>query len=74
MDWKRPSASACRSPCSGSTNWPRSIPGRIWIGEGFASNSLISGPAYRRFVTPYQRAVVERILRRRQAVDLAYLR
>jgi MtaA/CmuA family methyltransferase len=36
-------------------------PGCIWIGEGFASNSLISGLAYRRFVMPYQRAVVERI-------------
>jgi MtaA/CmuA family methyltransferase len=36
-------------------------PGCIWIGEGFASNSLVSGATYRRFVVPYERAVVERI-------------
>jgi uroporphyrinogen decarboxylase len=36
-------------------------PGCIWIGEGFASNSLIDRESYRRFVVPYERQVVERI-------------
>jgi MtaA/CmuA family methyltransferase len=36
-------------------------PGCIWIGEGFASNSLVGRDTYRRFVMPYERAVVERI-------------
>ena len=38
-------------------------PGCIWIGEGFASNSLVGDPTYRRFVMPYERQVVERIHR-----------
>lgn len=36
-------------------------PGCIWIGEGFASNSLVGRDTYRRFVMPYERRVVERI-------------
>ncbi|MFO1492658.1 MAG: uroporphyrinogen decarboxylase family protein [Kiritimatiellia bacterium] len=36
-------------------------PGCVWIGEGFASNSLVGRDTYRRFVMPYERAVVERI-------------
>ena len=36
-------------------------PGCIWIGEGFASNSLIGRDSYRRFVMPFEKAVVERI-------------
>lgn len=36
-------------------------PACIWIGEGFASNSLVGRETYRRFVMPFERAVVERI-------------
>jgi uroporphyrinogen-III decarboxylase len=36
-------------------------PGCIWIGEGFASNSLVDRETYRRFVMPYERLVVDRI-------------
>ena len=36
-------------------------PGCIWIGEGFASNSLVGRDTYRRFVMPYERQVVDRI-------------
>lgn len=36
-------------------------PGCIWIGEGFASNSLVSNDSYRRFVMPFERTIVERI-------------
>ena len=36
-------------------------PGCIWIGEGFASNSLLSGASYRKFVMPFEKAVVDRI-------------
>ncbi len=33
----------------------------IWIGEGMASGSLISPAAYREFVLPYERELVDRI-------------
>ncbi len=36
-------------------------PGCVWIGEGFASNSLISTDTYVQFVQPYERRVIERI-------------
>lgn len=36
-------------------------PGCIWIGEGFASNSLIGRDAYRTFVMPFEKQVVDRI-------------
>ena len=36
-------------------------PGCIWIGEGFASNSLLSGGSYRKFVMPFEKLVVDRI-------------
>lgn len=36
-------------------------PGCIWIGEGFASNSLLSGESYRKFVMPFEKMVVDRI-------------
>ena len=36
-------------------------PGCIWIGEGFASNSLLGGPSYRKFVMPFEKRVVDRI-------------
>jgi len=36
-------------------------PGCVWIGEGFASNSLVGRDTYRRFVMPFERTVVERI-------------
>ncbi|MBN8460771.1 MAG: hypothetical protein J0M04_23310 [Verrucomicrobia bacterium] len=36
-------------------------PACVWIGEGFASNSLVSAETYRRFVMPYERQVVEKI-------------
>jgi len=36
-------------------------PGCIWIGEGFASNSLLSGESYRKFVMPFEKLVVDRI-------------
>jgi hypothetical protein len=36
-------------------------PGCIWIGEGFASSSLISPETYRKFVVPYERALIEKI-------------
>ena len=36
-------------------------PGCIWIGEGFASNSLIGRESYRKFVMPFEKRVVERI-------------
>lgn len=36
-------------------------PGCIWIGEGFASNSLIGRDAYRTFVMPFEKEVVDRI-------------
>jgi len=36
-------------------------PGCIWIGEGFASNSLLGCASYRRFVMPFEKRVVERI-------------
>lgn len=36
-------------------------PGCIWIGEGFASNSLVGMDTYRRFVMPFERQVVDRI-------------
>ncbi len=36
-------------------------PGCFWIGEGFASSSLISPKTYREFVVPYERALTEKI-------------
>lgn len=36
-------------------------PACIWIGEGFASNSLVSRETYCRHVMPYEKMVVERI-------------
>jgi uroporphyrinogen-III decarboxylase len=36
-------------------------PGSIWIGEGFASNSLLSRASYRKFVMPFEKRVVDRI-------------
>ena len=36
-------------------------PGCIWIGEGFASNSLLGCASYRKFVMPFEKRVVERI-------------
>ncbi|MCP4196462.1 MAG: hypothetical protein GY762_04860 [Proteobacteria bacterium] len=36
-------------------------PGCIWIGEGFASSSLISPKTYKEFVVPYERALTEKI-------------
>jgi MtaA/CmuA family methyltransferase len=36
-------------------------PGCIWIGEGFASNSLLSRASYRKFVMPFEKLVVDRI-------------
>lgn len=38
-------------------------PACIWIGEGFASSSLISPATYREFVLPYEKALAERIRR-----------
>lgn len=35
--------------------------GSVWIGEGFASNSLISPRQYEEFVLPYQRLVCKRL-------------
>jgi uroporphyrinogen decarboxylase len=36
-------------------------PGCIWIGEGFASNSLVGRDVYRKFVMPFERIVVDAI-------------
>ena len=36
-------------------------PGCIWIGEGFASSSLIGPTTYREFVVPYERALADKI-------------
>jgi uroporphyrinogen-III decarboxylase len=36
-------------------------PGCIWIGEGFASNSLLGRESYRKFVMPFEKRVVDRI-------------
>jgi MtaA/CmuA family methyltransferase len=36
-------------------------PACIWIGEGFASSSLISPKCYREFVLPYEQAVADKI-------------
>ncbi|MEI6175457.1 MAG: uroporphyrinogen decarboxylase family protein [Verrucomicrobiota bacterium] len=36
-------------------------PGCIWIGEGFASNSLMGRESYRKFVMPFEKQVVDRI-------------
>jgi uroporphyrinogen-III decarboxylase len=36
-------------------------PGCVWIGEGFASNSLLGRDSYRTFVMPFEKEVVDRI-------------
>ena len=36
-------------------------PGCIWIGEGFASSSLIGAHTYKEFVLPYEQIVVDKI-------------
>jgi len=36
-------------------------PGCIWIGEGFASNSLLGCDSYRKYVMPFEKLVVDRI-------------
>lgn len=36
-------------------------PGSIWIGEGFASNSLLGRDSYRKYVMPFEKRVVDRI-------------
>ncbi len=46
-------------------NWVDALkeldPGCIWIGEGFASNSLLSSASYRKYVMPFEKRVVDRI-------------
>jgi MtaA/CmuA family methyltransferase len=36
-------------------------PACIWIGEGFASNSLLGRESYRKYVMPFEKQVVDRI-------------
>jgi MtaA/CmuA family methyltransferase len=36
-------------------------PGCIWIGEGFASNSLVNSETYKQFIMPYEKLVVKKI-------------